>query len=255
MNLQLDLGLAINYKSMPQKIRVITEPWILNNSYCPNCGSTNLIKLPNNEPVADFKCANCSEEYELKSKSNSFGKIVTDGAYNTMVQRLQSDTNPNFLFLTYTKEFKVNNLMVVPKYFVSDKSIIKRQPLSTLSKRSRWTGCNIDLSKIPQAGKILIIDNTKIVSKTYILELFKRTLFIKTKSIKSRTWLFEIMQCIDLIPQNNFTLADIYKFESLLQNKYPTNQHIKDKIRQQLQLLRDMNIIEFKSRGNFSKIF
>ena len=30
-------------------------------------------KYPNNQPVADFYCSNCKEEYELKSKQDSVG--------------------------------------------------------------------------------------------------------------------------------------------------------------------------------------
>jgi len=36
-----------------------------------------------------------------------------------------------------------------------------------------------------------------------------------------------------------------------LRKKYPDNQHIKDKVRQQLQVLRDRGYLEFTSRGNY----
>jgi len=32
------------------------------------------------------------------------GKKIVDGAYSTMIERLQSSTNPNFFFLNYEKE-------------------------------------------------------------------------------------------------------------------------------------------------------
>ena len=37
-------------------------------------------------------------------------------------------------------------------------------------------------------------------------------------------------------------------------SKYTNNNFIKDKIRQQLQVLRDQGIIEFNGRGNYKKI-
>lgn len=46
----------------------------------------------------------------------------------------------------------------------------------------------------------------------------------------------------------------MYKFEEKLKTKYPNNNFIKDKIRQQLQILRDKGIIEFSTRGNYKKI-
>lgn len=62
------------------------------------------------------------------------------------------------------------------------------------------------------------------------------------------------MNCVDTIKNDSFTLNDIYKFENQLKLKYPENNFIKDKIRQQLQLLRDKGLIEFKSRGIYKKI-
>ena len=46
----------------------------------------------------------------------------------------------------------------------------------------------------------------------------------------------------------------MYSFEKYLKEKYPNNNFIKDKIRQQLQFLRDKGLIEFKSRGTYKKI-
>ena len=62
------------------------------------------------------------------------------------------------------------------------------------------------------------------------------------------------MSCVDLIKKETFSLEDVYKFEEKLKLKYPSNNFIKDKIRQQLQVLRDKGIIEFISRGNYKKI-
>ena len=38
MNLKLNLELAANYTSNSQLARVLTEGWVKENSYCPNCG-------------------------------------------------------------------------------------------------------------------------------------------------------------------------------------------------------------------------
>jgi len=42
-----------------------------------------------------------------------------------------------------------------------------------------------------------------------------------------------------------FTLDEIYRYESEMRNYYPNNNHIEDKIRQQLQYLRDEGLILF----------
>ena len=62
------------------------------------------------------------------------------------------------------------------------------------------------------------------------------------------------MNCIDAIQKETFTLKDIYSFEGQLKQKYPNNNFVKDKIRQQLQFLRDKGLIEFKNRGTYEKI-
>ncbi|BAQ24872.1 type II site-specific deoxyribonuclease [Streptococcus troglodytae] len=72
MNLLMDTEIAENYRSNSQKIRVITENWVLHNSYCLNCGNDYLSEFENNRPVADFYCQTCREEFELKSKKPNF---------------------------------------------------------------------------------------------------------------------------------------------------------------------------------------
>ena len=47
------------------------------------------------------------------------------------------------------------------------------------------------------------------------------------------------MNCIDSIKHNNFTIDDMYMFVPQLQILHPNNNFIQDKIRQQLQVLRD----------------
>ena len=44
-------------------------------------------------------------------------------------------------------------------------------------------------------------------------------------------------------PTNEFTTADVYAFERELEKLHPNNRHVKDKIRQQLQVLRDAGLL------------
>lgn len=46
----------------------------------------------------------------------------------------------------------------------------------------------------------------------------------------------------------------MYEFADELAIKHPENDHIKDKIRQQLQVLRDKGLIEFKGRVIYRKM-
>lgn len=61
------------------------------------------------------------------------------------------------------------------------------------------------------------------------------------------------MRCIDRLPEK-FDLNKIYAFEQELALQFPKNNHIKEKIRQQLQVLRNQGVIEFLSRGKYRRI-
>lgn len=253
MNLLFNTKLAEGYSSNSQIARILTENWVKENSYCPSCGNLQLNDYANNRPVADFYCEDCKEEFELKSKKGKLTSKVTDGAYSTMIQRINSNINSNFFFLTYSKQWSVNNFIIIPKHFFTTEIIIKRTPLAKTAKRAGWIGCNIDISNIASTGKIFLVKDAKQINKQTVKDLFNRTTFLREKSIDSKGWILDVMKCIDSISKERFSLEDVYKFEADLKLKHPQNNFIKDKIRQQLQILRDKGIIEFTGRGNYKK--
>ncbi len=171
-----------------------------------------------------------------------------------MIERINSENNPNFFFLTYTKNWTVNNFLIIPKQFFTSEIIIKRPPLAKTARRAGWVGCNIDISKVADVGKVFLVKNSEIVKRQIVKETFNKTLFLRSKSKDAKGWILDIMSCVDLIKKDNFTLDDVYKFEEKLKLKYPNNNFIKDKIRQQLQFLRDKGIIEFVGRGSYKKV-
>lgn len=254
MNLAFNTKLATGYVSNSQIARVLTENWVLANSYCPSCGDLPLSEFENNRPVADFYCKKCSEEFELKSKKGKLSGVIADGAYTTMIERINSEKNPNFFFLTYTKQWMVCDFLIIPKHFFTPEIIIKRPPLAQTARRAGWVGCNIDISKVADAGKVFLVKNTQIINQELVKETFNKTLFLRTKSKDAKGWILDTMNCIDSIKKEIFTLDEIYKFEQKLKSKYPNNNFIKDKIRQQLQILRDKGIIEFIGRGHYKKL-
>lgn len=256
MNLFFETKLADQYSSSSQKIRVLTEDWVARQVYCPNCGHLDIDRYENNKPVADFFCSNCKEDYELKSKKDSVGTKIVDGAYRTMIERLQGTSNPNFFLLNYDlQNYKVQNFVVIPKHFFVPEIIEKRKPLSENARRAGWVGCNILLQSIPQSGKIFYVKNGNTENKNVVLKNWQRTLFLrKEKEITAKGWLLDIMNCVEKISKQDFVLNDVYAFENLLGKKHPDNKHIRDKIRQQLQVLRDSGYLDFTSRGNYRLI-
>jgi len=103
---------------------------------------------------------------------------------------------------------------------------------------------------IPQTGKIFFVRNKQVESKEKVLTEWKKTLFLREeKEISTKGWLLDTMRSIEKLKKPEFTLDDIYIFENELSKLHPENKHIKDKIRQQLQILRDRGYLDFVERG------
>jgi len=256
MNLHFNTKLAVDYKSNSQKIRVLSEDWVDQQIFCPNCGQKSIDNYESNKPVADFYCSNCKEDYELKSKKNNIGNKIVDGAYRTMIERLNGNNNPNFFFLSYdSRKYEVINFLVIPKHFFIPDIIEKRKPLPPTAKRAGWVGCNILLKSIPEAGRIYYIKNHISLPKQKVINSWQKTEFLrKEKNVSSKGWLLDTMRIIDKIGKREFALDKVYAYEKELSKLYPHNKHIKDKLRQQLQILRDKGYLQFVSKGQYKLI-
>lgn len=253
LNLQMNESVAGGYRSNSQKTRVITEKWVENNLFCPCCGNAHISHFENNRPVADFYCQNCLEEYELKSKKTPISSKIAGGAYDKMIERIKSSNNPNFFFMEYDKnDLKIKNLILIPKYFFVPDIVEKRKPLADTAKRAGWVGCNIVLKHVPVEGRIYIIKDGVEHSVDKILTNVKKINFMEQYKIDARGWMLDILNCVNMMGEE-FRLNQIYQFVPALALKHPENQHIRDKIRQQLQVLRDKGIIEFHGRGHYKK--
>lgn len=255
MKLSFDVELAKPYHSVPQITRVLTESWVQDNLYCPRCGNRSISKFKNNRPVADFFCPKCQNQYELKSKSGSIAKKINDGAYETMIKRITGNQNPDFLFMSYSKnECAVDDLIIVPKHFFTPDIIEKRNPLTSTARRAGWVGCNILLGEIPEQGKISIIKHGKVIDQGEVLEKVYNSTLLQTNSMDSRGWLMDVLNCVNAIGNKTFTLSQIYLFENELYKKHPDNHNVKPKIRQQLQFLRNKGFIKFLGNGTYMKL-
>ena len=243
---------ASAFSSGAQKARVWTESWVLRQMYCPSCGAPNLNDFENNKPVADFYCGLCDEEFELKSKNGPIGKTVPDGAYGTMMKRLQSDTKPSLMVLRYeAKTRTVRDMAVIPKQFFIPELIHKRKPLSANARRAGWVGCDIKIDRVPTIGKIDLVKNRIAEPKDKVIARWERTAGLGKKSFKQMSWVADVLRCVERIGTIEFTLAEVYAFENYLGELHPENNNVQPKIRQQLQVLRDAGVLDFLGRGRY----
>lgn len=244
--------LAARFVSASQTARVDTESWAGQNMFCPNCGCSALVPFPANRPVADFYCGECGDQYELKSQSSAFGRRVADGAYETKIARLKSDTSPNLILLQYSREHRrVENLTIVPRYFFVPQAIERRPPLRATARRAGWVGSNILLDRIPMSGQIAVVRNGLVRDRKEVIEDWNRLRFIQDRQGEARGWLLEVMRCVQKLGRPDFTLADVYSFEAELSANFPRNNNVRPKIRQQLQVLRDGGYLEFVGNGRY----
>ncbi|MFA7208978.1 MAG: DpnI domain-containing protein [Parcubacteria group bacterium] len=251
MELLLDKRLSLKYTNQSQIARILTESWVQKEIFCPNCGD-GIKSYANNKPVADFYCSKCVEDFELKSKKGKIGKKVSAGAYSKMIERLNSKQKPHFFFMGYLPALSVNDFFVVPKYFFVPEIIEKRKALAESARRAGWIGSNILFSKIPSSGKIFYVENGKEISKKEVLQKWQKTAFLKQiKKPELRGWILDTMNCIEALGKNEFTLDEMYQFESDLEKIHLENKNIKPKIRQQLQFLRDKGYLKFIAPGKY----
>jgi hypothetical protein len=54
---------------------------------------------------------------------------------------------------------------------------------------------------------------------------------------------------------SRFTLDDAYALTPTLSKQYPNNRHVQEKIRQTLQYLRDLGLLEFTEKGLYQKLW
>jgi len=67
-----------------------------------------------------------------------------------------------------------------------------------------------------------------------------------------RGWTLDVLNAIRQLGKSQFSLQELYGYESELKAIHLGNQNVRPKIRQQLQVLRDLGLIEFTRSGNYT---
>ena len=251
MNLQCKAELGFIYKAGPQIARVISEDWCSRELYCAACDSNRLERTRTNTPSLDFSCPNCEQLYELKSLKRWNPKKVVDAGYEAMLRAIRADRTPNLLVLHYSSEWCVQNLMLIPRAFFTETVIEKRKPLSAKARRAGWVGCNILLDQIPEDGKIALVSAGNCLPDKQVRQEFSRIRGLAEIPPQLRGWTIDVLKAVRRLGKTRFLLKELYTLESHLQNAHPNNRNIRPKIRQQLQVLRDLGLLRFTATGAY----
>jgi type II restriction enzyme len=240
------------YKSKSQRARIATESWAESNLYCPNCTSRALDSVTAGTPVVDFTCPRCAATFQLKSQSATFSTRIVDAAYSSMVRAIMEDRTPNLFALHYgISNWVVENVILIPHFAFPLSAIEKRKPLASTARRAGWEGCNILLHAIPPDARIKIVSNGKPVAPAVVREQYARVRPLAKLDAKQRGWTLDVLNIVRSIGKPEFDLAEVYKSEAKLAKLHPANRHVRDKIRQQLQVLRNLGLLEFLGRGEY----
>jgi type II restriction enzyme len=236
--------------SQSQITRVATERWTKENFYCPSCGQ-GLRPFPPGTKVRDFYSPTCTEEFQLKAAQNPFSRTALGANYDATMEALLHDKFPSLIFLHYNRpRWMVEDLFVAHRACITTSCIAPRNPLGPKARRGGWRGYNIRLDMVPQIGRIQVIREGVVREKQEVLTQWKRTESLLEIEPEHRGWTADVLCCVEKL-YSTFTLENMYTFEKDLARTHPNNRHIRAKIRQQLQVLRDLGLIEFVSPGTY----
>lgn len=120
-----------------------------------------------------------------------------------------------------------------------------------MARRAGWIGCNILLCNIPDDAKITLVKEGIPIDPRVV-----RGQYLKLRPLSSvvpelRGWTLDVLKIARSLKVGQFSLGELYAHEGELKSRHPTNRHVHAKIRQQLQRLRDLGIIEFVGSGSY----
>ena len=252
MDLRLPAEGLANYKSASQRARISSESWAARELYCPRCTANRLDQLPGNTPVLDFRCPNCASGYQLKSAASAFGGRLTDGAHAQMRAAILRGKTPNLFLLHYQlTALAVFSLIFVPDFAFTLSALECRKPLGPSARRAGWVGCNILLNHIPTDARIALVWDKKPVKPDHVRREFKKLKPLASLRPEMRGWTLDVLNVVRSLKKPEFTLAEVYDFEDSLAQLHPNNANIQPKIRQQLQILRDLALLTFLGDGSY----
>jgi type II restriction enzyme len=147
----------------------------------------------------------------------------------------------------------VRDLLLIPKFTITSSVIVPRKPLGETARRKRWQGYMLDVAQIPSAAKIPLVTAGVVREPTQVRADFARIAPVQEMKSDQRGWTLDVLRCVEKFGATEFTTQQSYEFESHLSALHPDNRHVRDKIRQQLQVLRDLGFLEHVGTGRWRK--
>jgi type II restriction enzyme len=116
--------------------------------------------------------------------------------------------------------------------------------------RAGWVAISCS-TEIPPDGRIAVVAEGKLIVASLVRRAYDRLRPLEKVKGEKRGWTLDVLQVVRSLNKTQFTIADMYGRAGELTNLHPDNRHVRDKIRQQLQVLRDMGLPEFLGGGRY----
>jgi type II restriction enzyme len=169
-----------------------------------------------------------------------------------MVRAIRENRTPNLFALEYEpSDWAVVNLILIPSFAFPLSAIEKRKPLAAHARRAGWVGCNILLDAIPADARIAIVRAGNSISPKIVREQYLKVLPFEKLTPEKRGWTLDVLNALRRLGKTEFALSDVYAAEHGLARLHPANRHVRPKIRQQLQVLRDLGFVQFLGGGEY----
>ena len=105
------------------------------------------------------------------------------------------------------------------------------------------------LENIPPEALIYVVREGTACSHEDVRNQYGRLRPLGTLDVEKRGWTLDVLRAVRSLNKADFTLPEVYAYTNALAKLHPKNAHIRDKIRQQLQVLRDLGLLEFLGAG------
>ncbi len=188
----------------------------------------------------------------MKGQSRPLAGRITDAAYQVMVGLIHAGKTPNLFALHYDRQtWTARNLILIPRFVFTESAIEKRPPLSDTARRHGHVLCNIVLANLPQDTRIPLIVEGQVREAKTARKLYNRLRPLQRIKVEARGWTLDVLNAVQKLGKSEFSLDEVYGFADELRELHPRNRHVDDKIRQQLQRLRDLGFLEFVGPGHY----
>jgi type II restriction enzyme len=169
-----------------------------------------------------------------------------------MKRAILTDRTPNLYVLHYDlTAWAVRTVILIPHFAFALSAIERRKPLAPTARRAGWVGCNILLEKIPTHARIPVVSEGTPHTPREVRASYNRLRPLEKLKVEKRGWTLDVLQVVQSLGKPEFILSDVYAHADKLAKLHPDNRHVRDKIRQQLQVLRELGLLEFLGAGSY----